>query len=143
MRLSPFSRGWNLPSSSRWRFSCLKSHSASLLIFLSPRLLPLRSRETKGPRRPGTRGHRAPLAPLHRSGWGRRARLPSPRGRGWARPLTPHPGRAAWTPAGSHSTVTAPSPAAPLRPGPSPAPRWRRRVPAHGFCCPARSDPRR
>lgn len=33
MRLSPFSRGWNRPSCSRWRFSCLKSHSASLLIF--------------------------------------------------------------------------------------------------------------
>lgn len=33
MRLSPFSRGWNRPSSSRCRFSCLNSQSASLLIF--------------------------------------------------------------------------------------------------------------
>lgn len=32
MRLSPLSRGWKRPSSSRWRFSCRNSRSASLPI---------------------------------------------------------------------------------------------------------------
>lgn len=94
----------------------MKSHSASLLIFPFPSPPSPPQQGNKGV--PQARGEGTPGPPRgpHRSGRGRRARLPSPRRRGWARPLSPHPGRAAWTPAGSHGTVTAPSPAAPPRP---------------------------
>lgn len=109
MRLSPLSRGWKRPSSSRWRFSCRNSRSASLPISgpagraaaAAPGGADKGNRAPAPPRGaiPQRRGRepRAPGAP-RRQGEG--ARFPSPHGRGWAPPRAPHPGRAARAPAG-------------------------------------------
>lgn len=100
------------------------------------------------------RGPHRSVPPVVKRG-GRRARLPSPHGRGSAPPLAPHPGRAACVPAaeppspspGSHDDARGSGTIAHRHLRPSPASKWRRRGPAPLFLFwrladgPARSAP--
>lgn len=168
MRLSPLSRGWKRPSSSRWRFSCRNSRSASLPISgpAGRRRRPPAAR-TKGTGRPPLAGGRSRSAGDANRGprglLGGREREPGSRHRTDAgglprghriqagRPAPPPAAGPARRPAASHGaargTVTIPGPAELPLPLPPPPPRPRIKMEAarprpRVFVLPARRWPR-
>lgn len=166
MRLSPLSRGWKRPSSSRWRFSCRNSRSASLPISgpAGRRRRPPAAR-TKGTGRPPLAGGRSRSAGDANRGprglLGGREREPGSRHRTDAgglprghriqagRPAPPPAAGPARRPAASHGaargTVTIPGPAELPLPPPPPRPRIKMeaaRPRPRVFVLPARRWPR-